>query len=799
MLRNYLNVAFRNLFRQRAHSLINITGLSVGIAACLVIMLYVRYELSFENFHPDADRIYRVNSHFETSGIQEEIAVSPNKVLGYAQRDAPEVEASMRMWGFSGSSQLIVKKGDRSFYETKVNAASKDFFKVFPYPFISGSPEGALDAANELVITRTTALKYFDKVDVTGETLNMNGSDYAITGVIEDIPLNTNLRFDMIYSLKTFGDWAYNEAWFPMNYHTFVKLVPGASDEAFVAKLNARLDEEMGEELEAEGTTYYFDTQALTNIHFNTHIDSDYTSNVNKSMIYAFVLIAVFILAIACINYINLSTAKSERRAREVGLRKVMGAHKAQLMWQFYGETFVITLIAVVLSVVLAELFLPYFNRVTELQLDILYFEDPDIMMLLGGILLFISLIAGSYPASFLSSFQPVKVLKSTFNGVKGGNAFRRVLVVVQFTVSVFLIIGTLVIYFQLDYVKNKDLGYERDQTIVVSLSDRKTRTRFKSLKNDFESVNGVSQVGFANQMLTNVLSGWRAEAEGLAADVSISFTGLWASKDFPTSVGLQFKYGNGFEDITDIGPERDNYYIINETGARAVGFEPSEAVGKEFGLAPGMMGRVVGVVEDFHFTSLHRKIEPMSVFMGKGAQEYYMYVKMDMQRAEEVLSTVEAKWDQLVPERSFEYSFLDDKVAELYAKDRKTAKILILFTMLSVSIGCLGLFGLAAFMAQKRTKEIGIRKVLGADVKRIVALLSREYIQVIVISNVIAWPLGYFIMNNWLDGFSYRISMAWYIFALAGSITVLVALITVSYQSLKAALSNPIKALRYE
>ena len=799
MLRNYLNVAFRNLLRQRVHSFINITGLSVGIAACLVIMLYVRYELSFESIHADADRIYRINSHFETSGIQEVLAVTPNKVLGFAQREAPEVESSMRMFGFSNNAQLIVKQGDRSFYETNVKVASADFFEVIPYTFLSSSPEGSLDAANELVITRKVAMKYFDRVDVAGQTLNLNNSDYAITGVIEDIPSNTNLRFDMVYSMKSFGNWAYNEGWFPMNYNTFVKLVPGASAEEFITKLNARLDEEMSEELEAQGTKYFYTSQPLKDIHFNTGIANDYTSNVNKSMIYAFVLIAVFILAIACINYINLSTAKSERRAREVGLRKVLGAHKVQLMWQFYGETFLITFLAVVLAVVLAELFLPYFNQITQLDLDILYFQDPDILFMLGGILLGISLLAGSYPASFLSSFQPVKVLKSTFSSVKGGNAFRRILVVVQFSVSVFLIIGTLVIYFQLQYVQNKDLGYERDQTIVVSLSDRQTRNRHGSLKNDFEAIDGVTQVGFANQMLAGVVSGWRAEAEGLAPDVSVSFVGLWASKDFPESVGLKFKYGNGFADITDIGPDRENYYIINETGAKAVGFDPAEAVGKEFGLNPDMMGRVVGVVEDFHFTSLHRKIEPMSVFMGKGSQENFMYVKLDMNRFDQLISSIEAKWDALVPERPLEYSFLDDKVADLYEKDRKTAKILILFTVLSVSIGCLGLFGLAAFMAQKRTKEIGIRKVLGADVRRIVALLSREYLLVIVISNLIAWPLGYFIMNNWLDTFSYRINIAWYIFLLAGSITVLVALVTVSYQSLKAAFSNPIKALRYE
>jgi len=799
MLKNYLNVAFRNLFRQRVHSLINITGLSVGIAACLVIMLYVRYELSFENIHPDADRIYRVNSYYETSGVKEILAVTPNKVIGFSQREAPEVETSMRMFGFSGNSQLIVKQGDRSFYETRVNVASEDFFEVFPYPFISGSVEGALDAANELVLTRSIAMKYFDRVDVAGETLNMNGSDYAITGVIEDIPLNTSLSFDILYSMKTFGDWAFREDWFPMNYNTFVKLVPDASAEEFIGKLNARLDEEMAETLEAQGTKYFYGAQALKDIHFNTAISNDYAANVDKSMIYAFVMIAIFILAIACINYINLSTAKSERRAKEVGLRKVLGAHKRQLMWQFYGETFLITLVAVVLAVVLAELFLPYFNQLTELQLDILYFKDPDIMLLLGGILIVISVLAGSYPASFLSSFQPVKVLKSTFNGVKGGNAFRRVLVVIQFSVSVFLIIGTLVIYFQLEYVQNKDLGYERDQTIVVSLSDRKTRNRHNSIKSDFEAMNGVAQVAFSNQMITNVQSGWRAEAEGLASDISVSFVGLWASKDFPESVGLQFKYGNGFADITDIGPEREHYYILNETGARAVGFDPAEAVGKEFGLNPEIIGRVVGVVEDFHFTSLHRKIEPMSVFMGAGSQENYMYVKLDMQRFDQLLPQLEEKWDQLVPERSFEYSFLDDGVTALYEKDRKTAQILILFTVLSVSIGCLGLFGLAAFMAQKRTREIGIRKVLGADVNRIVALLSREYIQVIVISNLIAWPIGYFIMNNWLESFSYRINIAWYIFAMAGGITVLVALITVSYQSLKAAFTNPIKALRYE
>ena len=799
MLKNYLRVALRNLKRQRAHSFINITGLSVGIAACLVIMLFVRYELSYEDMHADADRTYRINSHYATSGVLEVLAVSPTKVIGYAKRDAPEVEVATRIYGFSAGAQLIVKQGDRAFYETRSMVGDSSFFKVFDYEFISGNPEGALDREKNLVLTQTMALKYFDRTDVAGELLNLNGSDYTITGVIKDMPQNTNLKFDLIYSMQTFGDWAHKENWFPMNYQTYVKLNPESQPEEFIAKLNQRLDEEIGEDLTADGIDMHYELQGLKDIHYGTSISNDFTDNVSKDMIYAFVMIAVFILVIACINYINLSTAKSERRAKEVGLRKVMGAQKRQLRVQFYGETIFVTAVAIVLAVVLAEWFMPYFNQITGLNLDIQYIEDPAILLTLGGLLVFISLVAGSYPATFLSSFQPVKVLKSTFNGVRGGNAFRRVLVIIQFSVSVFLIIGTLVIYLQLDYVNDKDLGYEKDQSIVVRLSDRSARLKFKTLKSTFENVNGVDKVGFANQLMSNVISGWRAEAEGLPDDVSVSFTGLWASKDFPETIGLPLKYGNGFADITDIGPERENYYIINEAGARAVGFEPEEAVGKEFGLNPEMIGRVVGVVEDFHFASLHQSIEPMSIFMGKGAMEYFMYVKMDMTRFADAIQDVEAAWDEVVTERPFEYSFLNDEVAALYDKDKKTANILVLFTTLSVAIGCLGLFGLAAFMAEKRTKEIGIRKVLGADVGKIVSLLSKEYVRIILLSNVIAWPLGYLIMNNWLNTFSYRIGMSWYIFILAGSITVMVALITVSYQSLRAAFSNPIKALRYE
>lgn len=797
MLKNYINISIRNLKRQKAYSFINIIGLSVGIMACIIILLYVQNESSYEKFYPDAEKIYRVTTHYETSGDARKIAITPKEITEVSLNQIPETALATLVFDWRVGREILTRSGDNVFTETEVFYADSSFFKVFQHRFLEGDPASALAEPSVVVLTESTARKYFNRTEnIVGEVLNANGRDYKITGLIEDITGNTALGFNFVISTGTLGKQLDSYGWFPMNYFTYVVLKENVTSETYTTKLNKILDDDIGEELANSGTTMFYETQPITEMHFNTAIGADYPEKVSKSLIYSLLAIAAFILLIACINYINLSTAKSERRAKEVGLRKVMGAVRTQLIFQFYAEILMLTTLAVVLGVVLAEILLPSFNQLANTQLDILYFGDPYFLPGVISFILIVSLISGSYPATFLSSFQPVKVLKGVHQ-VKGGNLFRRVLVIVQFTVSVFLIVGTLIIYKQLNFMQSKEMGYDSDQVVYMKLPDRATRNAYESAKSGFEAIAGVEYVTYSNNLISDVRSGWSAIMEGLPKDVTISFKGMNGDQDFLETFGFELLAGEGYQNKSNWKTEI--FYLLNETGVEALGLTPQEAIGKKFGLYEEMMGTIVGVVKDFHMASLHEKIEPIAIYTGPDEYKNLLFARVNTERIEPVLAQMEQVWDEVNPQRSFEPLFLNSAIQEMYEAEQRLGSIILVFTSLAISIGCLGLFGLASYMAEKKTKEIGIRKVLGADVSRIILMLSREYLRIIAISNLIAWPLAYYAMNKWLEGFAFRIDIGWQLFLLAGLATGLVALLTVSFQSMKAALSNPIKALRSE
>ncbi len=804
MFKNYINVALRNLRRQRAYSLINIVGLSVGIMACIIIVLYVQYESSYEKFYPNSENIYRVTTHYGTSDQTAKIAVTPAKVAQVSYAQIPETEKATVVFDWRVGREILTKYEDKRFIETQVFYADTSFFEVFQHTFIEGDRSTALNEPRSVVMTESTAMKYFDRsTDVVDKVINANGADYKVTGVVKDITGPTALSFDFVASTATFGaggtgNQLKNPNWFPMNFFTYIQLRENATIETYTEKLNAVLEESFGEQLKASGTELYYETQSLTDMHFNTEIQADYPQKISMSLIYSLLAIAGFILLIACINYINLSTAKSEKRAKEVGMRKVLGAVRKQLIIQFYGETIMLTLLSVVLGVVLAELFLPSFNSIANTNLDIEYFGSSYFIPILVGFVVVVSLISGSYPAAFLSSFRPVKVLKGTHQ-VKGGNLFRRILVVVQFTVSVFLIVGTLIIYFQLDFIRDKEMGYDAEQVVALKLGDRTARDSYESMKGGFQGITGVENVTYSNNMISNVQSGWSAVMdEGIIPPgQTISFRGMNGDIDFAETFGFEIVAGESF--VNRSNWKTEEFYLLNEAGLKAVGLTPEEAVGKNFGLNPSMMGTIVGVVKDFHLASLHQEIEPLAIFTGPQNFKNLMFVRVNMSRYESVLAQMETIWDQFNPDRPFEPAFVNESIREMYEAEQRLGNIILVFTSLAIAIGCLGLFGLASYLAEKKTKEIGIRKVLGADIGRIIFMLSKEYIRIIVISNVLAWPVAYYAMNQWLQGFAFQIDIGWYFFAIAGLATAIVAMLTVSYQSVKAALSNPIKALRYE
>lgn len=765
--------------------------------ACIIIMLYVRNESSFEKFYPDADRIYRVNSYYETSGTESSLAITPSKITQVSLQHIPETELITLTFDWRVGREFLMVYGDKTFTERKVFFADSSFFKVFQYQFLEGNAEDALDEAQSLVMTETAALKYFKTVgEAYGKTIKANNSDYKVSAIVADPKGNTALGFDMVISLNSIAGQINNDDWFPMNYFTYVKLANEQAAQAYEAKLNEYVEENFKETMEAQGFSLAYYLQPITEMHYDTSLDSDYPEKASKELLYSLIAIAGFILLIACINYINLSTAKSEKRAKEVGIRKVLGAYRKQLILQFYGETFMITLFSVVLGVVLAELLMPFFNEMAGTQLALNLTTDPYLLPALIGFVLIVSLISGSYPASFLSSFQPVKVLKGTF-AVKGGNVFRRVLVTLQFTVSVFLITGTLIIFYQLQFIQTKDVGYDQEQLVYLKMPDSQTRKAYKSLKSGFEGITGVESVTGTNNEISNVVSGWSAVMDDLPKNVTISFRGMYGDNDFLETLGLNLVAGESFQNRSDW--ESSFYYLINKTGAEKLGLTAEEAIGKKFGLNGGLMGTITGVVEDFHIASLHSDIEPWAVFTGPQNFKQLIYARVNMSRIEAVKSEMAEVWSQFVPTRPFELQFVDEAVGALYEKDRQLGQIILTFTLLAIMIGCLGLFGLASYLAEKRTKEIGIRKVLGANVPIIVMMLSREYVRIILVSNMVGWPIAYYVMNRWLQGFAYSIHLSWYFFVISGIVTILVAMITVSYQSIRAAVSNPIKALRYE
>ena len=796
MLKNYINIAIRSLKRQKSYSLINVFGLSAGIMACIVIMLYVRDETSYEKFYPEAEKIFRVTSVFETSGSAQRVAISPARVSVVSNQSIPEVEHITHMLDWTVGRELLIEVGDQTFIEKEVYFADTSYFQVFQHRFLEGDPSTALSEPNVAVLTVKMAQKYFGRTsNVVGEVIRFNNRDAKITGVIEDFQGKTSLAFDFLMSMNTVRNQPLRR-WFPMNYFTYVKLPDQQAAETYLDKLNAAIEEEMGDIFATQGIDVWFEIQPITEMHFDTTKGSDYPEKISKSLVFSLIAIAGFILLIACINYINLSTAKSEKRAKEVGVRKVLGAYRRQLIWQFYGETFMVTLLAVVIGVVLAELLMPFFNNLAGTQLSIDLLGDPYLIPSLLTIVLMVSLIAGSYPASFLSSFQPSSVLKGSYRR-RGGNLFRRVLVTLQFSVSVFLIIGTLIIYNQLNFVQQKDIGYNQEQLVYMQLSDRSARAAYNSLKNGFKTITGVEEITGSNNLISNVVSGWGSVLEGRPASAQVSFRGMNGDQDFLEAFGFDLLAGEGFRQKSDW--DSTVYYLVNKTGIEALDLNAEEAIGKRFGLDSTMMGTIIGVIDDFHLASMHQEIEPMAIYTGPQNYKSLMYAKVNMNRLDQVKAEMRSVWEEFVPNRPFDLKFVDESVSALYEKDRQLGNIILSFTSLAITIGCLGLFGLASYLAEKRTKEIGIRKVLGANVGMIVYLLSQEYLKVILIANLIGWPIAYYSMDRWLAGFAYRIDLSWYYFLMAGIATVLVAMITVSYQSVKAAFSNPIKALRYE
>lgn len=793
MIRNYLKIAVRNLTHQKGYTFINITGLATGIACCLLIFLYVQDEVSYDTFNEKGDRIYRalLGIPGDEGGL---ISTTPSAFAHFFRRDMADVESAVRFYSPTRYSPAIITAGENRFEETLFYYADSTVFDIFSFEFLQGEPSQALTRPNTVVLTASTAQKYFGNANPMGQTLQYNaGREFEVTGVIEDVPANAHFTFDFLGSYISLSGWseASDETWRAANFFTYVMLREGAAIETLAASTQAAI-ERISPEVAERGVFVRF--EPLYDIRLHSQVQSDIAAQSDITYVYAFSALAVLILLIACINYMNLATARSAKRAKEVGMRKALGARRAQLTAQFYGESTFMALVAVGIALLLVALVLPAFNAVIGKDLA-LQAADP---MLLGSIVataLLVALVAGSYPALFLSSFKPVVVMKGL--STKSGSAafVRKGLVVFQFAVSVFLIVGTAVVYTQLDYVQSKTLGFNKEHVVVIPI-DRQMGQDYLTLKAQVEQNSNVLHTAVASDYPGDIKGGYSGTIEGIPNE-DFNVTGYAVDHDIVETLDFNVIAGNPYPQ--DYTFSREDYlFLLNQSAVRRMGLNDQDVVDRSYNLN-GRQGRIVGVVEDFHFASLRQQIDPLVMFISPRDFSYMLIKVAGGPNLRETVSSLEQTWATVAPHRPFNYQFLDQAFDALYRTESQTGQIVGIFATLAILIACLGLFGLAAFTAEQRTKEIGIRKVMGASVNNIILLLSKDFARLVLIAFVIATPLAYFAMERWLQAYAYRIELGIGVFLVAGFVAALIAGLTVSYQSLKAALADPVKALRYE
>ncbi len=803
MIKNYLKIALRNLLKFKAYSFINVLGLAIGIAACMMILLYINDELSYDKFNTKADQIYRVHTDGKLAGHEINIAFSPQPLGETLVQDYPEVIQYTRLMP---NRTMLIRYKDNVFNESNFFWADSTIFDVFTIPFIEGDPKTALTQPHTVVLTEKLAKKYFGKEDPMDKIMKFeDGTPYTVKGVVKNCPENAHFHYDMFASIASLG-MRDTKFWINNNFYTYILLKKGVPGSELAAKLpefarkyaGPQLKELFGasyEDLQKSGNAYEFHMQPLTSIHLHSHLDYELEPNSDIKYIYIFSIIALFILLIACINFMNLSTARSTLRSKEVGMRKVLGSNKSQLIKQFLAESILMTFIAVLVAVVLVEVFLPSFDHLAGKDLSISYFNNWLTIPLLFLTVLVVGLLAGSYPAFFLSSFKPVTVLKGKYNN-SGSAWLRSGLVVFQFAISIILFIGTFVVYGQLKYVQQTNLGFDKDHVLVIQRAWALEKNA-DTFKNELKNNTHIVSASNADNIPGRIFGQTVFKPEGSQSPQQYILAIMSTGYDFAKTMKLKLLEGRYFslENPTD-----SDAVVLNESAVKLMGIK--NPLGKRI-MYPGRTPEdnfltIIGVLKDFHFESLHQKIRPLVITLDRG-QTAYLPVRISPTDVQGSVAFIEKEWKKFVPNKPFEYFFLNDDFNKLYQSEQKTGEIFTAFSVLAIFIACLGLFGLAAFTAERRTKEIGIRKVMGASIPGIVILLSKEFTKWVLLANIIAWPVAYYFMNNWLQNFAYRINPGLGTFLLSGVIALFIALITVSFQAVKVAVANPVNALRSE
>jgi putative ABC transport system permease protein len=795
MFRNYLLIAVRNLKKNITYSFINIFGLSIGLATCLLILTWITHELSYDQFHEKSSSIYRASLVMQSNGQKVSTAVSPTALLP-ALKEFPEVEEGVRVYNPSGWNPYVVKKDDHIFQESKFYVADSTFFKVFSFELTKGNKSRALSQPYSVVLTESMAKKYFGDSDPLGKVLLINNAkEYTITGVMEDLPSNSLLQFDFLASFTSIRAGREEPIWWSANYQTFFIVKEGADINALSEKTDDVVNKAIGS-LTAQDRVHY-EMMRMTDIHLRSPFENEPEVVGNIQYVYIFGAVALLILGIACINYVNLATARAMDRAKEVGIRKVAGAFRKQLVIQFMGESTLISVIAYLIAFSFVYITLPVFNSLTSLHFDTTVFTTPAFILTSVVAVIFIAIFSGAYPAIAITSFKPVSVLKGSFKHSGKGVFLRQLLVITQFSISVILIVSTLVIFNQLSFIQEKKIGFQKENVLILPL-DNESEKIYSQLKTEFMRQTHVVAMGRGTESPVRIQGGYSFGVAGSDEKQSMLVTAVASDTGYIPALNIKIVEGRNFTsgDFDRLNSDTVYSFLVNQSALQALYLSPSDAIGKRATLS-GRQGEIVGVIEDFHFSSLHNQIGPLVIF----SEDTYnlMAIRLNTSDITQDLETMRKISASLLPHRPFEYEFLDQKYNAMYAAEQKLGKLFTIFATLAIIIACSGLLGLVAFSAAQKTKEIGIRKVLGATPGSIVYLITRDFTRLVIISIVVGVPLSLWLMQQWLSDFAYHTPIGAMPFIIATTVCLLIAFGTAGSQALKAALLDPSKTLRNE
>lgn len=796
MFRNLFKTALRNILRDKIYSLINVLGLTIGITSSIFLLLYVLDELSYDKYHTRGQDIYRVITTIKEVDDEFTWVVAQIPFAQTVRDKFPEVEKSVR---FIGTGRVLYKKDDLKFYEEEIYAADSAVFEMFSYNFIEGDPGTALHSPNSIVLTKNLAVKYFGNEHALGKTLQAGSELYQVTGVIDNVPKNSHFTFDGLISITSLNEQARTGNWGNFGVFTYLYAPTIQDPKTLESKLSAIYDEYCAPIFKQYGINFTYKLQRITDIHLHSRYEGESNANGDIKYVYIFSAVAIFMLIIASINYMNLATARSARRSREVGIRKVVGSHKFLLISQFILESLLLTLIAFVFSLIFVTALLPFFNHLLNKEISMNFLQQPMILTGLAGIIIFVGFLGGSYPAFYLSSFNPAVVLKSKVTS-RGGNAFlRKGLVVLQFSISIVMLVCTWLVYDQLQYLRNKDLGFDKEHIVRMSLSTQEMRNNYRVLRDELLQLPEVLNVATAGtspgygvgKNLINV-----EDQNGEMVERGIDMYPI--DYDYLSALGFHIIDGRDFS--KDRTSDSTTAVIVTEAMLKRMGWD--SAIGKRFSFInqDGQQGetmKVIGVVKDYHHASLYDIIEPI-LFLPR-ENNRVLHIKIDGRDIRGTLAKVESVWNRVQTDQPFEYTFLDQEFQEQYQNDERRGQIFTLFAGLTMSIACLGLLGLASYTTEQRTKEISIRKVLGANVQSLVYLISREFILLVFISIVIGLPIAHYFMKKWLQNFAFAMDINWMTFVLVSIVVLLITFSTVSFHTMKAAHANPVDALKEE